>query len=364
MSSPGSAQPPVDYYAALGLDTRAPHHALLAQLAHRIAQTAPGPERHLMEQARAVLGDSEKKSIYDQRLRDPQAPPWTPAELHELAMAQPSRPTASAGITVKLAAIPRRVLAAVAAGLALVLVLVVTLVSCTGGGSNTTDVGSNKGASSPAASSSQGCTIERSNSVTLAAWNGGAKPDYVLVLTEAYPLPASVGSELSQMAGATSSGQAIQELANGDIEVKISDYNYRSPENREFGMAPASTGFGYRAAYLNPEGELLYTYEFKDPAIDVPVFEYEGRENPYDSYERLRNGSSYGVFRITAKDGIGIPAKAANSKNDGKYALDVLVSSNPNGSDGEIWLLLRGGTDLYKAKLVETSGGVDPTSCV
>lgn len=364
MSESGSAQPPVDYYRALGLDPASPSHALLAQLAHRIAQTPPGPERHLMEQARAVLGDPAKRAAYDARLRDPQALPWTPAELHELALARLSQSPAGGGLADKITAVPRRVLAAVAAGLALALVLVVTLVSCTGGGSNTTDVGSNKGASSPAASSPRGCTIERSNSVTLAAWNGGAKPDYALVLTEAYTLPASVGSELSQMAGATSSGQAIQELSNGDIEVKISDYNYRSPENREFGMAPASTGFGYRAAYLNPEGELLYTYEFKDPSIDVPVSEYEGRENPYDSYERLRNGSSYGAFRITAKDGIGIPAKAANSKNDGKYALDVLVSSNPNGSDGEIWLLLRGGTDLYKAKLVETSDDVDPTSCV
>lgn len=67
--------------------------------------------------------------------------------------------------------------------------------------------------------------------------------------------------------------------------------------------------------------------------------------------------SSYGTFRIAATDGITIPAKADYSKNDGKHALDVLTTGD------DIWLL-RGGTALYKARLVKTSNGVDPTSCV
>ena len=188
MSSPGSAQPPVDYYAALGLDSRAPSHALLAQLSHRIAQTAPGPERHLMEQARAILGDPAKRATYDQRLRDPQAMPWTSAELHELAMAQPGRPAASGGLTGTLAAIPRRVLAAVASGLVLVLVLVVTLVSCTGGSADTstsadTNAAGAGGDSKPAPKDCIAFTGPfDKDDLNEAAWDRGAKPDYTLVL--------------------------------------------------------------------------------------------------------------------------------------------------------------------------------------
>lgn len=135
MPESGSAQP-IDYYRALGLDSTAPSHSLLAQISHRIAQTPPGPQRHVMEQARAILGDPGKRRIYDQRLRDPQAPDWTPQELHGLALAQSDQP-AGGGFTAKLAAIPRRVLGVVAGALAILVVLIVTLASCAGSGDST-----------------------------------------------------------------------------------------------------------------------------------------------------------------------------------------------------------------------------------
>ncbi|GAA2375744.1 cutinase family protein [Gordonia cholesterolivorans] len=85
MSSPGSAQP-FDFYRTLNLDPSAPPNALAAQLHQRISQTPPGPGRDQLQQALAILGDPAKRQAYDARLRNPQAPPWTPPELHQLAL--------------------------------------------------------------------------------------------------------------------------------------------------------------------------------------------------------------------------------------------------------------------------------------
>ncbi|GAA2375758.1 hypothetical protein [Gordonia cholesterolivorans] len=122
---------PTNYYHALGLDPAAPHDELLAQLQQRIALTQPGPERGYAEQARAVLADLGKRRIYDQRLHNPNTNPWTPGELHELAIAQPTESTA--GLLTQLKAAPTRIMAIVAGALLIVLVIIVTAVACTGG---------------------------------------------------------------------------------------------------------------------------------------------------------------------------------------------------------------------------------------
>lgn len=238
---------------------------------------------------------------------------------------------------------------AAAAGLAAAL----TLTAC--GGSGAGDTGTNANASAPIASAASADCAPVTGALDKgdlgeAAWAKGAEPNYALVITDAYPLPESVASETSQVVSSMSAGLALAQLRGGDIKVGINDLNYLAPDRRELGSAPGIEGFGYRAAYFTPQGELIDTYE---------VNELDGDTNPrVDDRLSSPSDSSYGTFRIAATDGITIPAKADYSKTDGKYALDVLAT------DDGIWMLLRGGTDLYKAELVKTSGDADPTSCV
>ncbi|WOC14337.1 hypothetical protein [Gordonia sp. MP11Mi] len=361
MSESGSAQP-IDYYRALGLDTRSPSHALLAQLSHRIAQTPPGPERHLMEQARAILGDVGKKQVYDRRLTNTYAKPWTPDELHALALAHPSRPARS-GLAAKLSAIPRRVLAAVAGGLALALVLVVTLVSCTGGsGSTGTDAVADD--SRPGAPASADCRPVSVDDTTKAAWAKGAEPGYAIVLTDAYPLPSDMSAELARMtSSASTSSRTINTYPDGQISVTVP----RALDGILGGMIKSGDGKTItHSALYSPEGRLLgqrtktkWTTRIdpdiqKSGEVDLDEFDDSG-------VSALTLSHTYGTFRMAAADGITIPAEAASDKTDGDYALDILIDDE---NSDRLWLLLRGGTDLYKARVVEATPGTDPADCV
>lgn len=365
MSSPGSAQP-IDYYRALGLDTRSPSHALLAQLAHRIAQTPPGPQRHLMEQARAVLGDSEKKRAYDARLRDPQAAPWTPDELHELALAQTDRPAGNS-IADKFTAVPRRVLVTVAGALAIVLVAVVTLASCTGGSADTSTA---TGDSPSARSASTDCQKVSVDDARGAAWNLQAQPDYALVLTDAYPLPKAMASQVARFQTSEGDpGTALTPLTDGGVRVGFNqDPGYADPTVLKRTIVSDLDHPGYRSAIYSADGELIST----DQTTLQKAPKGSGLR-PKSSYS-----SSYGIFRIAAVDGVTIPEAAATRDTDhehlpnklrdeyepqantdnGDYVLDVLIDDEEN----VLWLLLRGGTDLYKGRVVEAPG--DPAGCL
>ncbi len=144
-----------DYYTAIGLEPASPPHVLAGQISGKIGATPPGPARTYLEQARAVLGDPGKRRIYDQRLNDPQAPAWTPSELHNLAMAPAAQHHAS-GIARFTGAGRQRIitLAAIAAALTLVLVLVTVAVTSSGSGGD--------GSSSTAADRSSGTTKDSS----------------------------------------------------------------------------------------------------------------------------------------------------------------------------------------------------------
>jgi hypothetical protein len=148
---------PENFYDAIRLDRSAPPQILGIQLDDLIAQTKPGGHnQQFLLQAKAILSDPGKKAIYDARLADPSAPPWSPQELHELAMAQlatagqggpppppgppsgpwpPQQHPASAGDQFKqiLAALPKWVVPVVAGAVALLMVVIVAA-SCSGGG--------------------------------------------------------------------------------------------------------------------------------------------------------------------------------------------------------------------------------------
>lgn len=317
MSSPGSAQP-TDYYAALGLNPAAPPHALLAQLSHRIAQTTIGPERTLMEQARAILGDPAKRQIYDARLRDPQAPSWTPHELHELAMAQPGRPAAS-GLGAQLAAIPRRVLAAVAGGLAVLLVLVITVASCAGGNGDDAAFSAHDSTVMDSGGNSRSDDQIRPNArLRGAEWKSVSDtPSFYLRLVEAYALPSDIATGLKECSGDRCSLAQYQDKNIG-VVINNNTPGYDSPA----------------VAIFTPDGALVSSRSYENGATP----------EAFDLQKKARQG----YFRITASDGIVIPAGSNGSEPEMHYGLAVLADAFDKTA---VWLLLRDGTHLFKANI-------------
>lgn len=75
-------------YQHLHLDRSRPPQQLATELTSRLAATTPGsPEYHELQAARAVLGDTTKRTMYDRRLDDPTTDVTVP-ELRELAAMQ------------------------------------------------------------------------------------------------------------------------------------------------------------------------------------------------------------------------------------------------------------------------------------
>ncbi|GAC78790.1 hypothetical protein SAMN04488550_2918 [Gordonia malaquae] len=350
MPENGSAQRPVDYYASLGLDSRAPSHALLAQLSHRISQTTIGPERHLMEQARAILGDVGKKQVYDQRLTNPHAKPWTPDELHELARAQPGRPAAS-GLGAQLAAIPRRVLAAVAGGLAVLLVLVITVASCTGGSADTTVAGddTNRSNSGEAGDSNAGkCWRVDNTDLPSAAFKDKSdrkwQPRWVVMLTEAYDLPSSFA------------GMATTDWSGGRVSAVFSTpyEGLTQFQDKNVGVAwPGVSRENDILAVVDPSGKVVAEYSEADASRAPKQFS-------------LAKPQSSGFYRVEARDGLSIPQAANGTETNMNFASAIL----PDAFDKSLlWVMMRGSAKLYKANLylfadsVPLGQGADVSGC-
>lgn len=77
--------PSYDLYSSLGLDRGRTTDQLAAELDQRLAGTSRGaPQWQELADARAVLGDPTRRSMYDQRLGDP-SQTVTPAEIQQLA---------------------------------------------------------------------------------------------------------------------------------------------------------------------------------------------------------------------------------------------------------------------------------------
>lgn len=331
---------PTNYYHALGLDPAAPHDELLAQLQQRIALTPPGPERGYAEQARAVLADLGKRRIYDQRLHNPNANPWTPGELHELAIAQPSRPAAS-GIGAQFAAIPRRILATVAGALLVVLIVIVTAVSCASGSSDVASgdnpaSGADEGPGSLAPSNADKvtCDLISTKLIGKAAWLGSnSRPDYAVVVTHAFDVPSPLGPDIAKVTDADTSNLGINQYQDKSIGIHATYRPDRVVFQREAVVAT-----------YTPDGHLISTKKY--PALGTPpAFDLQISERTH-------------YHQIVAVDGITIPAGAGGTEPGQTYAL----SMRPDAFDHEaVWMLLRGGNKLYKGTLIRFRGDTVPT---
>ncbi|GAA4741714.1 hypothetical protein [Gordonia alkaliphila] len=342
--------PSVDFYAALGLDRAASPRDLAAELSHRIDRTPPGPARIPLEQARAVLGDPGKKAAYDARLNDPAARPWTPPELHNLAMATP-QPSGFARFT---GAGRQRIitLSAVAAALTLVLVLVIVAVTSSGSGGD--------GSSSTAADRSSGTTkdgdlytdaagnefmcgrMDRKGlySGKSADWpverfkDPDARPARAFLLEQAIDLPPAFDA----LTGLETLSTANTPYYFVSTTVGLAQY-----QDKNVGVNLATPLKGWtretvrmNVAVLSRGGQLVSSNAYApDQASQIP--------KPFDLQQRTLTS---GYYRIEAKDGVTIPSVAAGTKPTQNFALQIL----PDAFDENVyWVLMRGSAKLYKA---------------
>ncbi|MFM9378584.1 hypothetical protein [Gordonia sp. VNK21] len=117
----------LDLYLIHNLDRSAPSQALAAQLTAQLNGATDPVQRQRLDTARAILGDPQRRQVYDAQLSDPAAPPITEQTL--AALAGSPAPVVQA----KPAPFARpRVLAALAAFLGVLLIVVISAVACSG----------------------------------------------------------------------------------------------------------------------------------------------------------------------------------------------------------------------------------------
>ena len=130
--------PHIDLYAIYQLDRRQPPEALAAQLTAQINATDPRDQlsRSRTDTARAILGDPARRARYDAALADPNAPALDEAALAAIAGRLAPAPARS-GLAGAFASRQVRILSAVTAALAVILVVGITAVACSGGNDST-----------------------------------------------------------------------------------------------------------------------------------------------------------------------------------------------------------------------------------
>lgn len=316
-----------NYYTALDLDPAADSATLTRQLTARIDQTAPSPELHQLEQARAIVGDPAKRRTYDARLRDPAAPPWTPQELHELALALPQRGNKIASL------LSTRALAISAAALVAVLALLIGLVACNGGDDEAPVASDNKVSPSSHAQESPttGCSPRKNNGTEDAEWSeSSSAPDYTIALTDQFPLPP----ELKPLSD--------KDIGKGELIVQYQD--------RSIGVAYAEKS-GQSSLDVTTT---IATYDQQGKPLATKVYDERGKmPETFDLMEEYFSG----YFQITAKKGIEIPAVAGGTKPSQNFAMTIRPDAF---DDNAIWVLMKGGSNLYKAQLYRNTGGGGP----
>lgn len=302
----------IDLYVIHRLERRQSPTELAAQLTSELNNTDPRDQltRSRIETARVILGDPERRARYDRQLDDPAAPEITEQTLAQLSGR--AAPTA-----------PRRTLSKpVAAFVAItVVVVVIALVGIivalvnSGGDDHTSKSATapTPASATPGSSEERGCNCRRS----YAEWDTGATPRDVIQLEKAFALPPAVTTALQQCEGDRC---ALKQYQDKSVGVQI---NPNTP-----GVSATMV------AIYSPEGQLV-SFKPYPLAGDVP--------EPFD----LQKRASQGYYRI-AGGNVEIPATANGTESEMNYALALL----PDAFDSTVlWVLLRGGTQLYKAYL-------------
>ena len=394
--------PHESFYGLLRLDAREPATVQAGKLGEMIAHTPPGHNQQFLLQAKAILGDPDKKAAYDARLRDQK--PWSPQELHELAIAPAaSAPTAvvakpdlsaapttvhgprpqnsgpnpqssgpnptvsdpqfsdpqfagppltgrpphgsgpnpqfagpapvpgapqqgvnlaelggKAKDTVKQVLPERkhRITAAAAAGIAVLLVLLISLFSCGGSSSSGSAVTPDDALTSSSLKTAQWSSKRSSSN----------KPRAQIHLNEAFALPSDISALLDESSGSSASILTQYQDKNVGVEVE------------QIGDSDSNTQSGTLLALYGQDGKLVSNtfYSSSDSTAKLPA-----------TFDLAKTPKS-GYYRIVGADGLQIPAEANGTDPEMNYAASVL----PDAFDDRVlWVVLRGGDQLYKADL-------------
>lgn len=318
--------PHIDLYQAYGLDRRQPPEALAATLTAQLNSTNPQDSlsRNRIDTARAILGDPARRARYDAALADPAAPVIGEAILAAIA----GRPVPTAlptGLAGAFAETKAKVLAAVVGVLALILVISVTAVACSGDSSTspTASDGSSQSSTQTSGDSDQVCRPARGRAVWNAEWEKEKRPDYLLKLTAQTDLPSEVAQKLSN-----------PRLASG---LKfMTQY-----QDKTIGVGEVNSTIGGPAVYVaqyDADGALikLHTIRQQSDTTAMPT--------PFDQAEDI----SGGYMQVQAADGVEIPSAANGVEATQQYVVNAL----PDAFDrSKVWVLLRGGTTLYRGTL-------------
>lgn len=80
----------IDLYSELSLDRSLDSDEIDRRLAQQLAETpeSDNARRDMLATSRAILGNSQRRTVYDNGLADPNSPDWTVRRLHSLASNQ------------------------------------------------------------------------------------------------------------------------------------------------------------------------------------------------------------------------------------------------------------------------------------
>ncbi|OBA59250.1 hypothetical protein [Gordonia sp. 852002-10350_SCH5691597] len=333
----------IDLYAVYRLDRSQPPEALAAQLTTQLNRTDPRDTltRSRIDTARAILGDPQRRAAYDRQLGDPSAPVTEEVLARIAGRPMPTAPRLS--LREQFASTQVKIVGAVTAALAIVLVVAITAVACSGGGddastatsgdASTANGGSRSSSASSLPSYCNTANIENSD-VEDAKWDDGS-PIRSIVLDKAFDLPAEFDG-LSTYTDAVAGG-GLTQYQDHSIGVR---YDTKA---RGFGYMTPTDSVEY-AAVVSPDGRVI-SVQRKSADDNTPL------NLPPKS--DLRNDPVYGYFSVAAADGSGItvPAAAAGNKPRMNYVLTALADAY---DENAVWVLLRGSPDLYKAHVAIT----------
>lgn len=309
----------IDLYATHRLDPAAPPAVLLQQLDNEAAQTRDHLQRNRIAIARAIVADPAKRATYDRYLADPSV------EITEETLASISgRPAPSAGAVgsrnTKLA------LGILAGSLVLALIVAIAIVATAGGDEAPT----NTAASSSAAGASPSQEYD-ADDLDKAYWGTkrSTAPRLAVHLDAAYDLPAGFGD----LVAATD----VDLNCVNSVDCQLMQYR-----DRTIGLYVwdngAPDGQKARLAIIGQDGSVVSDKRYANNN-DVP-----------GSFDRAESAQR-GYFHVTADD-IAIPAAAVGTE-DGMVSASAI---RPDAFvDNTFWVLLRGGTQIYKGTLVAAS---------
>lgn len=185
------------------------------------------------------------------------------------------------------------------------------------------------------------CAVAPNEDAGDASWSANGKAPFdAIVLTQQTELPrefASLKEREKEFSGYTSYPLAVDEglFQYQDRNIGVVTATPRSHES-SFGPLDATVDL----ALVDADGQVKSHRTYgEDEVGELPT--------PFD----LANDQLGGYYRIQASEGVEVPAQAMGVEGEQNFALSILPDV-----DGEtLWVLLRGGTDLYKAEFYYNS---------